>query len=256
MIALAAGPVSGWLAERAFGWTAFTGAVTLLATSPWWRCVSRAPPCATECRGLDGGATTASDRARLVVDVVGDIVLFLVFLVPSFQIPLYFHQRDALRFSPSFIGMLRALGGAGVLLGAAAYGVACRYLRLRTSLVLGVGPQRRRHPALPSLRLGALGMIVDFSFGAIGTMSLVPVYDLATRATPKGSESFAFGLMMSVRNVAFTRSRTTSAPCSTSTTGFVPSSGSAPFHSGRAAVRPVPAARSPRHPRAGGGAAG
>ena len=34
-----------------------------------------------------------------------------------------------------------------------------------------------------------------------GTIAVLPLFDLASRATPKGSESFGFALMMSVRNV-------------------------------------------------------
>ena len=34
------------------------------------------------------------------------------------------------------------------------------------------------------------------------TLAVLPLYDLAIRATPKGSESFGFGLMISLRNVA------------------------------------------------------
>ncbi len=203
VIALAAGPVSGWLAGRAFGWTAVTGAAILLGYVPLVALGFREP------RDARPNAVVWTVARRQLRTVVGSwpmwsatIVLFLVFLVPSFQIPLYFHQRDALGFSPSFIGTLRMLGGAGVLLGAAAYGVACRYLRLRTSLVLGLALNAAGTLLYLHYDSALSAMIVDFSFGAIGTMSLVPVYDLATRATPKGSESFGFGLMMSVRNVA------------------------------------------------------
>jgi predicted MFS family arabinose efflux permease len=203
VIAIAAGPVSGWLAERAFGWTALTGAIILLGYVP---VVARAVQERRETRPNAAVWAVAKGKLRTVVGSwpmwAATIVLFLVFLVPSFQTPLYFFQRDALRFSPSFIGTLRALGGLGVLLGAGAYGLVCRYVRLRTSLVLGLALNAVSTLLYLHYQSARSAMIVDFTFGLVGTMSLVPVYDLATRATPKGSESFGFGLLMSVRNVA------------------------------------------------------
>ena len=38
--------------------------------------------------------------------------------------------------------------------------------------------------------------------GLIGTFGVLPLFDLATRATPKGSEGLGFALMMSLRNLA------------------------------------------------------
>jgi predicted MFS family arabinose efflux permease len=203
VIALAAGPVSGWLASRAFGWTAVSGAAILLAYVPVVALVFHEPTGARP----DAEVWMAAKRQLRAIGTswptwAATLLLFLVFLAPSFQTPLYFYQRDVLRFSPGFIGTLRALGGVGVLVGSAAYGVVCRHVPLRISLPAGIAVNAAS--TLLYLRYDSplAAALIDSSVAMLGTMSLVPVYDLATRATPKGSESFGFGLMMSVRNVA------------------------------------------------------
>ena len=256
VIAVAAGPVSGWLAERAFGWTAVDGRRDPAGVRPrrGARCYREPRRARPNAAVWTVRATTARSRRRARGRCGRrPIVLFLVFLAPSFQTPLYFHQRDVLRFSPGFIGTCGRWGAPACCSARPLYGVACRYLRLRTSLVLGIGPQRRRHPALPSLRLGAVGDGRRLQLrGASARMSLVPVYDLATRATPKGSESFGFGLMMSVRNVAIFALSNYVGAVLYEHHGFRPLVWiNALATAGRAAVRPLPAARSPGRPRAG-----
>jgi predicted MFS family arabinose efflux permease len=130
-------------------------------------------------------------------------LLFLVFFAPGFQTPLYFYQRTALGFTPGFIGSLHALGGVGILVGAAAYGVICRYVPLRTSIVVGIILNATSTLLYLHYDSARDAMLIDTTVGVLGTLSLVPIYDLATRATPKGSESFGFGLLISVRNVAY-----------------------------------------------------
>jgi hypothetical protein len=203
VIAVAAGPVGGWLAERAFGWTAGAGAAILFSFVPVVAFGYREPR----------GATVDVTIWRAVKRELGNIatsrtmwvasgLLFLVFFAPGFQTPLYFYQRDALGFSPSFIGELRALGGAGILVGAAAYGVVCRYVPLRTLLVGGIILNAASTLLYLHYDSARAALLIDTTVGVFGTLSLAPIYDLATRATPKGSEGFGFGLLISVRNVA------------------------------------------------------
>jgi MFS family permease len=204
VIAVAAGPVSGWLAGRAFGWTAGAGAAILFGFVPVVAFGYREPGGARP-----DGAVWASAKQKLRTIVasramwVASGLLFLVFFAPGFQTPLYFYQRTALGFTPGFIGSLHALGGVGILVGAAAYGVICRYVPLRTSIVVGIILNATSTLLYLHYDSARDAMLIDTTVGVLGTLSLVPIYDLATRATPKGSESFGFGLLISVRNVAY-----------------------------------------------------
>ena len=45
-------------------------------------------------------------------------------------------------------------------------------------------------------------IIISAVNGLGGTLGVIPIYDLAARATPRGCEGLGFALMMSLRNVA------------------------------------------------------
>jgi hypothetical protein len=45
-------------------------------------------------------------------------------------------------------------------------------------------------------------MVIDTSNGFLGVLGILPLFDLAARATPRGSESFGYALLMSVYNIA------------------------------------------------------
>jgi hypothetical protein len=45
-------------------------------------------------------------------------------------------------------------------------------------------------------------MVIDATNGFMAILGILPLFDLAARATPKGSESFGYALLMSVYNVA------------------------------------------------------
>jgi predicted MFS family arabinose efflux permease len=200
---LLAGPVSGWLAVRAFGWTAVAGACILCSFLPVVAILYREPGGAV--RNL---AVWASARRQLRV-IVGSramwgatALLFLVYLAPGFQTPMLYYQQDVLKLDPRFIGFLQLLGGAGGILGALVYGVLCRRLPLRFSLTVGI--VLNAASTLLYLRYDGAGsaMVIDSAAAVLGTLATLPLYDMAARATPAGSESFGFALMMSVRNIA------------------------------------------------------
>ncbi len=45
-------------------------------------------------------------------------------------------------------------------------------------------------------------MLIDSANGFLAILGVLPLFDLAARATPKGSESFGYALLMSVYNIA------------------------------------------------------
>src|SRR5436305_2911759 len=44
-------------------------------------------------------------------------------------------------------------------------------------------------------------MAIPFGAGLLGSIAVLPTYDLAARATPRGSESFGYALLMSVQSL-------------------------------------------------------
>jgi hypothetical protein len=100
------------------------------------------------------------------------------------------------------MGTLQLVGGAGALVGAALYAVLCRFVPLRVSLLAGI--VLNATSTLLFLRYDSpLAAALIHGGGAVlGTMAALPLYDLAARATPKGSESLGFALIMSLYTLA------------------------------------------------------
>jgi MFS family permease len=197
------GYLAGWLASHAFGWTAATGAMILLSFVPvvlWLYPEARG---ARLERAVFETARThlkVIARSRPMWAATG--LLFLFYLAPGFQTPIIYYQQDVLKLSPQWMGNLALVGGVGSMLGAAVYAIACRRIALRISLVGGIIINGAG--ILLYLRYDSLeaAVAIELIYNTLYALGSLPLYDLAARATPKGSESFGFGLVMSVRNVA------------------------------------------------------
>jgi predicted MFS family arabinose efflux permease len=129
------------------------------------------------------------------------LMIFLIAASPGFGTPLFFYQTNTLHLSKQFLGNLGLVGAAFGLLGASFYHRACRRLSVR-------------HLLVASVILHALGTLFYFSYqsstaaiaitaleGVTGTLAILPVYDLAARGTPRGSEALGYSVMMSVWNL-------------------------------------------------------
>jgi hypothetical protein len=204
VMSLAAGPIGGWLAVRALGWTAGAGALILFSFVPVTALLYREPRGA---RG-PGAAVLAAARQQLRA-VVGSRtmwaasgLLFLVYLAPGFQTPLLYYQQDVLGFEPGFMGTLQLAGGAGALCGAGAYGLLCRRFSLRTSLLAGIVLNAGSTLFYLGYGSRSAALIITTAGAALGTLATLPLYDLAVRATPAEARSFGYALMLSVQNLS------------------------------------------------------
>jgi hypothetical protein len=200
---LLGGPLGGFLAARALPLTAVAGAVTSWSVIPVAFVLLREPRTAER----SGEAwITAGRHLRTLMEsgplwsAVG--LLFLVYISPGFQTPLYYYQIDTLRFSPQFIGDLAFVGGGLGLLAAGLYGVLCRRLTLRPLLALGIACNGLAALGYLFYRSAGAALAIEGAAGFFVTLAELPLMDLAARATPKGSEGLGFALMMSVRNGA------------------------------------------------------
>ncbi|HVZ70984.1 MAG TPA: MFS transporter [Polyangia bacterium] len=200
---LVAGPYGGWLASRAFGWTIGAGAAVALTIVPTTLLLVREP------RGARvDHAALATARAQLR-EIVRSRAMwaaagltFLVYVSPGFQTPLLYFQQDVLEFDAQFMGWLDLVAGAAALLGAVAYGVLCRRVPLRVSLVLGIALNAASSLFYLALAGKTSAFVINATAGVLAMLGILPLFDLAVRATPKGSESFGYSLIMSVRNLA------------------------------------------------------
>ena len=202
---LIAGPLGGWLATRQFGLTAGIGAGLLISLAVAAFFLLPEKPVA---RRNEQAWSEAGKQIKLVFasktlwSAAGLIILF--FFSPGFSTPLLYRQTDLLHFSAGFIGTsLQLAGSIAGMAGAALYGLICRRFNLRLMLfggillnVLGGLLYYGYHPTHPI----AIG--IEIAAGFLGTLGVLPLFDLATRATPRGGEGMGYALMMGARNAA------------------------------------------------------
>lgn len=129
------------------------------------------------------------------------LMICLIAASPGFGTPLLFHQTNSLHFDKPFVGLLVLVAAATGLLTTIVYYALCRKLSLRllvsSSIVvhaLGTLTYLAYHNATTAIVITAIS-------GVTGTLAMLPVYDVAARGTPKGSEAIGYAVMMSVWNL-------------------------------------------------------
>lgn len=202
---LIAGPLGGWLASRAFGLTAGIGAGLLISLAVAAFFLLKERPVAQRNLGVWAEAGQQVRRAlssRTLWAAAGLLVLF--FFSPGFSTPLLYRQQGPLlHFSDQFLGYLQFWSGGAAMLGAATYGLICRRFNLRTLLFVGIAISAAFSLLYLNYRPTHLMAIsIEIVVGFFGTLGVLPLFDLATRATPRGGEGMGYALMMSARNLA------------------------------------------------------
>jgi len=197
------GPIAGFLAGIAFGWTAaLCGAVMfmLIPVGLWYL---HETPQVIAPREMLGNAAHQLARMAAAKTMWGAIGLMALFYIaPGLWTAVFYIQQNDLHMSTDMQGFLQFLNGVGGIAAAALYAVMCRYIRLRYLLV---GCLCFAAITSASYLFYSTVHQVEFvewlySFGyTLGELVLI---DLALRATPVGSEGLGFGLMISVRNLA------------------------------------------------------
>jgi MFS family permease len=203
VINVIAGPLGGWLAARAFGWTAGLGAMLLFLLVPVTMVLVKEPRMAR--RNLAVWAAAAVQFRHILRSKTmwaAAALLFFVFMAPGFGIAMNYYQQDVLRFSTEFIGRLQALAGIGGIVATGLYAYFCRKLSLRPLLLGGILLNAISSLLYLWYRSPQSAMIIDTANGFLAILGILPLFDLAARATPKGSESFGYALLMSVYNIA------------------------------------------------------
>jgi hypothetical protein len=127
-------------------------------------------------------------------------LLFMVQFAPGFFTPLMFYQTDTLHFSEKFISLLTLVDAIAGAAGAFFYVYFCRRFTLRQLIygsVLMTG-------LLSLLYLGyndkPSALVIEAVYCFALSLTQLPLYDLAARATPKGSEAVGYSVIMSVWN--------------------------------------------------------
>ena len=200
--ALAGGVIGGWLATRPFGLTMVLSALLHFGL---FALLYRRLPEANNARINTGVAHEAASQFRILLRSTTLLsaagLICLVAASPGFGTPLFFFQTNILKFDKPFVGWLGSLSAAFGLVGAWFYYAFCRKMSLRALLAgsilvhaLGTLTYLCYHSHLSAQVISALS-------GVTGTLAMLPIYDLAARATPRGSEALGYSVMMSVWNL-------------------------------------------------------
>ena len=197
------GPISGYLASIAFGWTAAACGAIMVLLVPVTALFLREEP-----KPADPHVKLANARgqlrniasARTMWAAAGLMALF--YIAPGFATAVFYRQQNELHMDTQAQGFLQLISGVAGILAAIGYGVLCRRLTLRTLLVT-------------CMVIGTFGNLAYLFYSSVGhaqiieglngfgyTLAELAMMDLAVRATPRGSEGLGFSLMVSVRNLA------------------------------------------------------
>jgi predicted MFS family arabinose efflux permease len=202
VVGLVGGPLGGWLSNRPFPLTAsITAALHFILVPLFSRHLREEATAQTDTGKLEEVKRQARVlvRSRTLWSAAGLVIL--VTAAPGFGTPLLFYQRQVLGFEKQFIGNLGLISGAFGVLGAYLYSRICGRLPLRPLVALGI----LTHVFAALLYLGyrtpLSAIVITGLYQAAQCLALLPLYDLAMRATPRGSEALGYSVMMSVWNL-------------------------------------------------------
>ena len=207
MGAMAAGPLGGFLATLAFGWTALTGAILMASLAVLGYFCLREPRTAT--RNRDAWPNAKAQLSLLGHSKplwIAGILMFLLRIAPGFSTPLFYHQDEVLLFSKQFVGTLAGLASAAAFLGGFLYYVLCRKFALRHLLWICVLADIVTTLGFLVYDSASAAIVIRTLSGMGNTLSFLALFDLTARATPKGSEAMGYSVMYAFINVALSGS--------------------------------------------------
>lgn len=194
-------PTAGWLSTFPFVLAAGLGGGLHLALVPFLILfLPKEPPA----KLVTGAWTEVARQGRVLVrnrTLLGAAgMIFLLAAAPALKTPLLYYQRDVLHFSKPFIGILGLVTAAGGVVGAVLYFFACRKYELKRLVAISIVVHAFGALFYLGYRDQNSALIVSAINGLTAALAMLPVYDIAARATPKGSEAIGYAVMMSVWN--------------------------------------------------------
>ena len=195
------GPLAGRLAERPFMQTMGISAFLQMLFWPVVYFYLKEKPTAkvdTEALGAVKGQVRTLLTARDLWAAAGLVIL--VIAAPGFETPKLYMQQNVLGFDGPFIGDLKFISSVSAVVAAVIYGIACRRIPLRKLLAISILVHAVMTLLYLFYRSKTSAIIIECLESATLVLAFLPLYDLAARATPKGSEALGYSVMMSVWN--------------------------------------------------------
>jgi predicted MFS family arabinose efflux permease len=208
--------LGGLLAAYALGWTSavamlpllcmFFAAWLLLREPPLPPAVEHGRSFFGQCLHVGVSIWTQIKNVLRPQMLMPALLLFFIQAVPTFRSTcLYQYQTATLHYKDAALGWLGLAGYGAALLSSGVYAWWCRKASLRVSLYGAIFLTYLS--ALPYLYYAAYEpyMARAMTIEGVGTflqyLAYLPLFDLAVRSTPKGSEALGYALLISVWNV-------------------------------------------------------
>lgn len=199
---LVGGPLGGWLAQYPLIVTMSLTSTFHFVLIPIVWLYLREPGGAKVNRTVwkqAGGQLRGLVESKVVLAAAG--MIFLIAASPGFHTPMLFYQTDTLKFDKPFLGFLALIGAAFGLAAAAFYHRACQKFDMKRMLVLSIIVHAVGTLFYLFYRSPETAIVITALEGITVTLATLPVYDLAARGTPRGSEALGYSVMMSVWNL-------------------------------------------------------
>jgi predicted MFS family arabinose efflux permease len=199
--AVTGGIVGGWLASKAFGLTTGISASLHFMLFAFLYRRMKEPPTARKTTVFLGEVSEVFRKligSKVLMSAAGMVILIAA--SPGFGTPLFFYQTNSLHFSKPFVGFLTSWNAAFGIVGAWIYYLTCRRLPVQVLLYTCVVVHALGTITFLSYHSHTSSIVITALAGISGTMAMLPVYDLAARATPAGAEAIGYAVMMSVWN--------------------------------------------------------
>jgi predicted MFS family arabinose efflux permease len=202
LMGMIGGPAGGFLVRQPFlVVSALTAAIYSFVAPIFWLNLREPAGQKADAGPLREVARQARVIARSRTLWAAAAMIVLVVAAPGFGTPLLFYQTDVLKFAPEFIGVLGVVAAAGGVVASWGYTRFCRRYDLRALLAASIVI----HGALTLLYLAyrspVTALLITAIEGATAALAILPLYDLAARATPRGSEALGFCIILSVWNL-------------------------------------------------------
>jgi MFS family permease len=197
---LIGGPVSGYLAGVAFGWTALSCALVAASLIPVTLFFLQEPYHPPQPLSALWVQLRAIAGARPMWAASGLMALF--YIAPGTETALFYRQQNELHMTTAAQGWLGFTQYATGIITALAYTWFCRRMSLRRLLLIGIGCSVITQAMFVFYNSVPAAFVIEGTNGIGFALAELAFLDLSARATPRGSESLGYSLMLSVRNLA------------------------------------------------------
>lgn len=202
-VGLVAGPAGAFLSQFPFRWVMTLCAALNGLLVPLFARQLREPPIAPRVRSevlIEAGRQCRTlVRSRTLWAAAGLVALIIA--APGFGTPLLYYQVDVLKFSKADLGVLSLVSGVFGMAGAALYAFCCSRIPLWRLLTISIVVHAVGTLFYLGYRSFPSALAITAIEGVAQTLAILPLYDLAARATPRGSEALGYSVMMSVWNL-------------------------------------------------------